>query len=212
MAIETEFDNPGPKELRCKGCNQPMVSVPFWTGRIWIYPTCHQECYEKDYSVKVVSRKQVPERFKVFEEVKFKDPDALRVAHAFGLDSGFKTLAIIGVRASGKSRLMWHVLGRFFEEVQRRTTKDRWVEYWIYPDLMTEWDRDELKKVKTCQFCFIDDIGVTEAYGKERSQLQDVIRARVQKDQWTFLTIDDPSFDPGFKDLFRQRAVEIYVE
>lgn len=212
MGLDTPLDNPGPKEIRCKGCNEVMTVEPFWTGRRWLYHNCHTECLEKTYQVRVVSKKGFPERFLEFHEAQFTDPDALRVAHAFGLNSGFKTLAIIGDPASGKSRLMWHVIGRFFTEMEQRTKQVRWVDYWLYSDLMSDPDREELKKVKSCQFAFIDDIGATEGFGRARANLQDVIRTRVQKNQWTFLTIDDPRFDPGFKDLFRERAVEIYVE
>ena len=187
--MDTEFDAPESREIRCRGCGKLMMSEPFWTGRIWIYPSCHQGCEDRYYDVKVVAKKSVPDRFKVFEESKFSDADALRVAYAFGPKSGFRTLAFIGEPGHGKSR---------------------WVEYWVFPDLVTE-DRHEITKVKNCQFCFIDDIA-GEAKGIQRSNVQDAIRARVQKNQWTFLTIDDPSFDPGFKDLFRQRAVEVYVE
>jgi DNA replication protein DnaC len=210
--IKTEFDEPEPKQILCAGCGKAMTVKAFWTGRIWVYPSCHDWCSEKAYDLNVIRKRKVPARFTAFDEIMFRDPEALSAARAFNPDSALKTLAIIGMPASGKSRLMWYVMGRFFDLVQKRTKKERWVHYWIFPDLITELDRSEIAKVKTAEFCFIDDIGSTESYGRERAQLQDVIRARVQKGQWTFLTIDDASFDPGFKDLFRERAVEIYVE
>jgi DNA replication protein DnaC len=212
--IITDLDSPGGRDIKCVGCGEIMHDVqPFWTGRSWIYASVHEECKQKSYDLKVVSKKVIPERFRSFDEFQFRDTEAMRIAQAFDLDVGYKTLAIIGSPGTGKSRLMWHVLGRFFKEVQRLTLKDRWVEYWIFSDLVIEPERGELAKVKSCQFCFIDDIGVTKGtQTRERVRLQDVIHARVQKGQWTFLTIDDPEFDPGFKDLFRERAVEVYVE
>ena len=69
-----------------------------------------------------------------------------------------------------------------------------------------------LAAIKSSRFCFIDDIGCVDSFGRERAQLQQVIRNRVQKGQWTFLTIDNMDFDAGFDDLFVERAVKIFIK
>ena len=62
------------------------------------------------------------------------------------------------------------------------------------------------------QYVFIDDIGSVECYGRERANLQNLIRARIQKGQWTFLTIDSMNFDPDLKHVLTGRAVDIWID
>ncbi len=111
-----------------------------------------------------------------------------------------------------QSRLMWAIIQTFFDELEVDTGLRRWVDYYLFTDLITEQDKSVLAKVKMGRYVFIDDIGCTDSYGRERAQLQDVIRTRVQKEQWTFLTIDSPDFDPGLKDFFRDRALDIWID
>jgi DNA replication protein DnaC len=189
----------------------PHVWLP--SRQRWVLATTvHTECLERSYEqpAKAVIQK-VPERFQGFEACKFSDPEALEVAERFNLTTGYRAIAIIGNPGKGKSRLMWHVVEGFFEDLKKLGSQ-RWVDYWVFPDLVTDFDKYLLKKVKESTYAFIDDVGSTQAFGRERAQLQDVIRARIQNKRWTFLTIDNPEFDPNFKDLFRERAVEIYVE
>lgn len=208
--IKTDLDRPPDKEIECRICGKPMtVSWHLFMGR-WAHGNCHDQCVENlERSTPGSKRRRVvPERFMDFYLDRLPDLGAARKALNFDIDNAYRALAIIGVRGMGKSRLMWEVVKEFFAKPQLTS----WVEYAIFPDLMTDFERATIIKLKAARYAFIDDIGSTESYGRERAQLQDVIRTRVQKQMWTFLTIDDPSFDAGFEDLFRDRAVVVYVK
>jgi hypothetical protein len=215
--LETEFDKPPDKIINCMLCELPLKVTHHWMPVInhWMHPTCHDHCVE-DWERKTSCGKlapwqrDIPERFRSFDLGKVPPERRPLVAEVsdFGPDNQYKTLAIIGPPGTAKSRMMWNALKGFFDVL----ANNRWVDYYLFTDLMTEFDRNQISKLKMSKYAFVDDIGATESYGRERAQLQDAIRTRVQKSQWTFLTIDDPSFDPGFDDLFRERAVVIYVK
>jgi hypothetical protein len=212
--IETEFDMPDDVTIPCEYCGQLMQVTHFWlpSRKRWaLSRTVHDECMEKSWKKfgKPVSQ-AVPERFQGFDPTKFGDQAALEAAMKFQ-EYPFRTIAIIGEPGKGKSRLMWYVVQLFFTELAK-FGQMRWCDYWIFPDLVTDFDNILLRKVKESGYAFIDDVGSTHAFGRERAQLQDVIRSRVQNKRFTFLTIDNPEFDPDFKHLFKERAVEIYVE
>jgi DNA replication protein DnaC len=212
--IETALDKPPDREVNCPLCGQPFTVRYHWIEIInkWLAPSCHDRCCraweEQQRAInKAIALHQVPQRFSDFELSQLPDQRAARLASGFAPDCDFHTLAIIGVPGMGKSRLMWHTIERFFHD-----RGSGWPEYAIFPDIMTDFDRALLTKLKHAKFAFIDDIGSTESHGRERALLQDVIRTRVQKGQWTFLSIDNLEFDPGFEDLFRDRAVVVYVK
>jgi DNA replication protein DnaC len=215
--LETEFDKPPDKEIKCMLCEQPLTVTHHWIPVLnkWMHATYHDACVEqwerKNRSGKAAPwQRDIPERFRHFDitRVPVEDQKAAAEASDFGPDGQYKTLVLTGPPGSAKSRIMWNAIKGFFDVLGN----NRWVDYYLFTDLMTEFDRNQISKLKMSKYAFVDDIGATESYGRERAQLQDAIRARVQKSQWTFLTIDDPSFDPGFEDLFRERAVVIYVK
>jgi DNA replication protein DnaC len=213
--IETELDRPQDKEIACLLCGKALKVTHHWVAVInrWLHPSCHNRCVEdwqknnKINSGKNAQAHEVPKRFEDFQLGLLPDQGAARSAGNFDPTSAHHALAIIGPRGTGKSRLMWKTVETFFGDLGTG-----WPEYALFPDIMTDFDRALIGKLKNARYAFIDDIGSTESYGRERALLQDVIRSRVQKQQWTFLTIDDPSFDPGFEDLFRDRAHVIYVK
>lgn len=209
--LETEFDKPLDKEILCMLCHQPLTVTHHWIAGLdhWMHPTCHNRCvqnWEAQNRATKADVHEVPERFRDFELSRLPDREAARAAANFGPNNAYHTCAIIGPPGTGKSRLMWKTIQAFFEDHGAG-----WPEYAIFPDIMSDFDRAIITKLKSARYVFIDDIGSTESYGRERALLQDVIRARVQKGHWTFLTIDNLDFDKGFDDLFRDRATVIYV-
>jgi hypothetical protein len=219
--VRTPLDNfdgeisPTPLHIDCALCGKPMVARYHYLFGRWLHSTVHDKCAEAhdrksgQRSAKGVEQ-EIPPRFAHFD-AKMAIAEAVDAVVSFSPASELKTLAVIGVPARAKSRLMWSVIQGFFGELERKTGLQRWVDYYIFPDLVTEYDRGVFTKIKLGKYVFIDDIGCTESYGRERAAVQDVIRARVQKNMWTFLTIDDPEFD-RFKDIFRDRAVEVWIK
>lgn len=209
-------------DWECKICKKPMRVTWHWmevegvTKRGWVHPTVHDACatkWERDQAIKQTPEieQEIPERYRNFSVERFGNKEALEAAAGFYPDSQYHTIAFYGKVGSGKSRLMWNLIQGFFDEVLMETTYRSWVDYYQFSDLMTEYDRKRLSEIKDAKYVFIDDIGSTEAGGQQRVVLQDVIRARVMSGKWTFLTIDNLDFDPGFKDLFRDRAIVIEV-
>jgi hypothetical protein len=219
--VRTPLDNfdgelsPTPLHIDCALCGKPLVARYHYLFGRWLHSTVHNKCVE-EYDRKIAQRssksadQEMPPRFAHFE-ARLAIAEAVEAVEGFSPDSELKTLAIIGVPARAKSRLMWCVIQGFFAELERKTGLRRWVDYYIFPDLVTEYDKNVLTKVKLGKYVFIDDVGCTESYGRERAAVQDVIRTRVQKGMWTFLTIDDPEFD-RFKDIFPGRAVEVWIK
>lgn len=210
--IRTALDKPQDKEIACMICQEPIQVSHHYIEVLekWMHATVHQRCLENwdvRQGIKKQPQHEVPERFRDFELELLPDQQAARAASNFGPDAQYHTLAIIGPRGNGKSRLMWKVIQAFHEDLGG----GGWPEYATFADVMTDFSRTLITRLKIARYVFIDDIGSTESFGHARAQLQNVIRARVQKGHWTFLTIDDPAFDPGFEDLFRHRAVVIYV-
>jgi hypothetical protein len=216
--VRTEFETPEPLHTKCLICDQPLVSYYHWIPVLnyWMRSSCHAQCVEtwkRDNRGKDTQpfERPVPERFAHFDP-RQANAEALKAVQGFWHASALKTLVIAGVPARGKSRLMWATIASYFDELEQETGAKRWVDYYLFTDLITEWDRTLLSKVKMGKYVFIDDVGSTDCYGRERAQLQDVIRTRVQKGQWTFLTIDSMDFDPGLPDFFKERAVTVYLD
>ena len=212
--VKTDLDQP--TRVKCAICDQLLVANYHWLFGRWVHATVHERCaqdWEKNFAgrYRKVNTQEIPPRFNEFHPLKL-DKRAVAACSAFSPKSELKTLAIIGERATGKSRLMWATIQGFFDELEIDTGLRQWVDYYLFADLMTEFDRNALVRVKAGRYVAIDDIGCTDSYGRERAQLQDVIRTRVQKGMWTFLTIDNPEFDSGFTDLFRDRALTVYTD
>jgi hypothetical protein len=211
--VKTDLDRPEPTRVKCAICDQMLVANHYWLFGKWLHATVHEKClqdWEKNVGHRKVNPQEIPPRFAEFDPTKV-DRRVLAACGGFSPESNLKTLAIIGERATGKSRLMWATIQSFFGELERLTGMLAWVDYYLFTDLITEFDRNALVRVKAGRYVAIDDIGCTDSFGRERAQLQDVIRTRVQKGMWTFLTIDNPEFDAGFNDLFRDRALTVYT-
>lgn len=200
--------------VECALCHKPLIAHWHHLMGSWLHATVHNKCadgYDRKPGSSQAVDQPIPDRFAQFDPERA-DKEAVVACGAFSPESKLKVLAIIGVPARGKSRLMWATIQAFFGELERTTGAKRWCEYYLFADLVSELDRTVLAKAKMSRYCFIDDIGSTESYGRERAALQDVIHTRVKKQQWTFLTIDNVDFDARFEDLFRDRAVTVYLE
>ena len=214
--VRTQLDgDPEPVIVTCAICSKPLKARYHWLFNRWIRGTVHDQCsqdWEKKhaFSKPQPKEREMPPRFEGFDSSRA-NAEALAVCGAFSPSSALHTLAIIGLPARGKSRLMWATITSFFDELERATGERRWVDYYLFTDLAFEPERAALAKAKIGKYVFIDDIGSTESYGRDRAQIQDVIRTRIQKGMWTFLTIDNQDFDQGFKDIFRDRAVDIWI-
>lgn len=215
MAIfHSELDPPEPiTGYNCRLCGAPLKLVQWhWVYDRWLHDTVHVRCAEEwekrkaTEGVKAMER-EIPERFRHFDAKKA-NQEALWRAQEFSPESDKKTLAIVGVPGRGKSRLMWAIVEQFFAELGG----SRWVEYFLFEDLITEFDRNALTKLKGAKHAFIDNVGGVESYGRERAQLQSVIRTRINKGMWTFLTIDNIDFDSGLKALCRDRALFVVID
>jgi DNA replication protein DnaC len=216
--IHIPLDRPGDIQWTCKVCGEEMTASYFWLLSRWMHPTIHDKCasvYNKNMaesqSKLTVLEREMPERFLEFDPAKA-NGEALAAASEFLPDSRLKTLVIIGVRARGKSRLMWAIVTQFFDVLHRETGAKRWVDYFLFADLISEQERSALNRLKLAKYAFLDDVGSVESYGRERAALQQVIRARIQKNEWTFMTVDNLSFDPGLEDLCIGRAEVIWMD
>ena len=231
MTVEIDFDDPeqdysgienGPTSEywtgKCLWCHQPL-KARFWMlqGKR-LRPTVHDRCaqaYEKmlhDPRKTVEGDAQIPERFRHWDPAKFPDKHAFSVAQSFDPKSQFKVLAILGDPGKGKSRLMWQIIRQFFEIWSEERHQSRWVEYFLFSDLASEYDQSKIMKVKMAQFAFLDDLTELPA-GRTRAQIQEVVRYRVQTQKWTFLTIDKDAFDEDLlTNVFRERAITVKVK
>jgi hypothetical protein len=217
----TPLDQPPDEVVECRLCGRPLTVRYHWIEVIdkWMRPSCHDECCERYDADRCAGAKtldngdrEIPEHFREFD-VNKADQDALEACSMFTPDSRLKTLALIGVPRRGKSRLMWITIKWFFDLLERNRGMRRWVDYFLFSDLVSGLDRNLLAKLKMSKFAFVDNLGEVESYGKERASLQQILRTRVQKgDNWTFLTIDSISFDPGLIDVMNNRAEVIYID
>jgi DNA replication protein DnaC len=208
----SEWDKPLDKTINCVLCHSPLKVTYHWIVNHWLHATVHDQCaanFEKRLKGKKALITEIPERFQHWDSAQFSNQQAVADASSFDLNAAYTVLALVGLPGRGKSRLMWHVVSQFFSDLP-----GKWVDYFLFVDLMSgEYDQSRIIKIKTSPFVFIDDIGCTESYGRTRAQLQDAIRYRVQMRRWTFLTIDDPSFDNGLiENVFRDRAVVVIFD
>jgi chromosomal replication initiation ATPase DnaA len=211
------LEKPEPVQTKCAICYQPLRANFYWMVNRWIRTTVHDKCAEAfDASRSGTIRGEenatnVPERFTVFNHGQFWDKHALFEVKDFLPDSRLKTLALIGDSGLGKSRLMWAVIQQFFDQLRLENGYQSKIQYFIFADVLSEFDRNKLLAIKGAKYAFIDDIGAVDSHGQPRAQLQQVIRARIQTGMWTFLTVDNEDFDPGMRDVFRGRAKVIFI-
>jgi predicted AAA+ superfamily ATPase len=148
-----------------------------------------------------------------FDPEKFGHEKAQAQAVEFGPSAERHSLALIGPARQGKSRLMWKVVQQFFDDLQNLEGNQDWVDQIYFEELMVDFQRSAIDRVAQSRYCFIDNIGCVDSYGRERAQLQSAIRTRVRDNRWTFLTIDNlQNFDPGLADILKSRAKVIYIE
>lgn len=210
------LEKPEPVQFRCAICYRPMTANFHWMVNRWIHTTVHDTCAKafdasRSGTLKGEDNINVPERFSIFNHGQFWDKHALEEVKDFLPDSPLKTLALIGDSGLGKSRLMWAVIQVFFDALRLENGYQSKIQYFIFADVLSEFDRNKLLGIKQAKYAFIDDIGAVESHGVQRSQLQQVIRARIQTSMWTFLTIDNEDFDPGLRDVLQGRAKVIFI-
>jgi hypothetical protein len=204
-------------EGKCLFCHKPLKARYWLLNGKRLRPTVHDWCADRygkmlhDPRKTVEADAQVPERFRHWELAKFPNKHAFSLAQSFDPDSRYKTLVIMGDPGKGKSRLAWQVIRQFFEIWAEKRHQSRWVEYFTFSDLFTEYDQSKISRAKLAQFVFIDDLAKGTP-GRTMALIQEVVRYRVKGERWTFLTVDDEAFDAGLQDLFRERAVVVTVE
>jgi DNA replication protein DnaC len=231
MTVQVDFDEEdeqpaavenGPTNLwwegQCLFCRKPLRARYWMLMGKPLRPTVHEQCAQRynkmlhDPRKTVPGDAEIPERFRFWDFAKFPDKHAFSLAQSFDPDSQYKTLAILGNPGKGKSRLMWQVVRQFFEIWAEQKNQSRWVEYYLFSDLMTEYDQSKISKAKAAQFCFIDDLADAPS-GRVKAAVQEVVRYRVQSQKWTFLTIDSDKFDPDLlTNVFRERALKVEVQ
>lgn len=224
LILEPDTDPLGPAEQLaetwerpCKFCREPLRGhFWLWGGKKFYGATCHQVCVER-YKAKLQAdtvtpaAQEIPERFREWDNAKFKFPRARLDAADFLPDSKLKTVALLGPVGLGKSRLAWQIVTQFFREWSRQRGQTRWPDYFLASDLLTEYDQSRVNRIKQCQFTFIDDLGDFPS-GRMKSTLQQLIRYKVQAGHWLFLTIDDIRFDEDLvKHVFVDRALKIII-
>jgi hypothetical protein len=79
-------------------------------------------------------------------------------------------------------------------------------------DLIAELDRNAIARIKNDAFVFVDDVGAVDCFGREKGMIQAAIRARVEHNVWTFLTIDASAFDPDLITQLRERQILITLD
>jgi len=223
MTIEINFDDDelpenGPTnewwEGKCLLCHQPIRARYWMVMGKRMHGTVHEGCcdrYERELHGQKTEQVAIPERFKEWDTEKFPDKQAFAAAQAFDPDSKYKTLALLGDPGKGKSRLMWQIVRQFFEVWAEQRRQSRWVEYFLFSDLATEYDQSRITKVKMSQFVFLDDLTELPP-SRTKALIQEVVRYRVQTQKWTFLTIDKAEFDPDLiHHVCHERAVVVKV-
>jgi DNA replication protein DnaC len=217
--FESELEKPADKEILCGWCGEKMTVTHHWIPVLnhWTHAAIHVRCQDEYYrqasqkSHKSQER-EIPERFIRFDPT-LADSSALDACAAFTPDSKLRTLVLVGVPRRGKSRIMWATIAQFFDLLELQTGVRRWVDYYLFADLVSELDRGQLNRLKVAKYAFLDDVGSVESYGRERAALQQVIRARIQSNRdWFFLTIDSLNFDLGLQDFLKGRATTHYID
>lgn len=217
MSAQNPLEPPPDKVVQCSICGEPLKINFIWfeLGRRWIqsssvHAACWEEWNKKEPSRNVVQL--IPPHYREISPVRF-DHKVLAQAGGFRPDNAKRILAIIGQPRKGKTQLAWWIIARFFRQLEEDTGYRRWVDYFLFTELMADYDKTRNQMLMGSKYLFVDDIGCVESYGRDRAALQAVIRSRISQNRWTFLTIDNlPSFDPGLEEILQAGAVNIVVE
>jgi hypothetical protein len=219
--VITELDRPPDRDdFPCLICGQPMHVSYIWVGgdhprAHWmqnasVHPKCLERYNAQPMGARIV-KQEVPEHFRDFDSTRC-NPRALDLAADFGPRSKKHILAVLGLPHRGKSRLLWASVKGFFDELKSTSGRSFWVSYFSFLELIAELDREAIARLKNETFVFVDDIGAVDCYGRERGMIQAAIRSRVQRNAWTFLTIDSVEFDPDLITQLRERAILITLD
>jgi DNA replication protein DnaC len=204
--VPTELDKPADLlNYPCKLCGKPLARVEhFWVLNRWMHISVHNRCAEEWSRVKAAPKRElkIPERFQSFDN-RLANGEAARLCGAFSPQSNVKTLAILGLPGQGKSRLLWETAKTFMEDLGHGELVP-----FQFEALITEFDKSNFIKLSQARYVLLDDVGSCESYGRERAALQAALRSRIKRgDLWTFLTIDNLSFDPELEHVFKGRAL-----
>jgi DNA replication protein DnaC len=219
--LHTRLDKPPDRDdFPCRLCGEPMKVSYIWVGgdhprAHWVLNhTVHARClknWDAQRPVGKIVSQQVPEGFRDFDGKRI-DERAMAAAAEFTCDSAKHVLAILGLPHRGKSRLMWATIQGFFDALKRTTGRSSWVSYFSFVELIAELDRVAIARIKNEGYVFVDDVGSVDSFGREKASLQAAIRARVQRNAWTFLTIDSAGFDPDLVTELRDRSTLIILD
>lgn len=219
--IWTQLDKPEDRhDFRCLLCNKPMTVSYVWFGgdhprAHWaqdrsVHVKCAEQRSSRPYGGKVV-KDEVPERFREFDGNRC-DQRTKDIATQFTPQSDKHILAVSGPPHRGKSRLVWVTIKGFFDQLRESSGKSAWVSYFTFVELIAEINRDAIARIKNDPFVFVDDLGCVDSFGRERGMLQAAIRARVQRNAWTFLTFDSATFDPDLLTQLKDRSTLIVLD
>lgn len=201
-----EFDDkPDDYHGTCELCGKPLYITHHRLFDRWHATRAHERCIDERFSTtKPKKPRVVPARFGEFDPTKA-DKRAMGLCAGFSPESKVRTLAILGVPALGKSRLLWATAIQFFDDLGGTA----WVDAFGFEKLVAELDRAALAKITNARYVLVDDIGCIESYGRERAALQAALRARIKGGKWTFLTVDNMDFDPGLEDVLKHHALVV---
>ena len=211
---EEDFISDEPTEpIRCMLCGGLMAANYLWWEGSWHRShTVHESCLNRwnKKESKPGKKRYVPEKFTNFDGTRL-DPDAVALAAEFSPDSEHHTLAIVGLPGRGKSRLVWASVKGFFDQLELEGTRT-WVEYYSFADVIAEYDKGKIAQIKNARYVFVDNIGCVDSFGRERAALQAALRARVERNAWTWLSIDAVSFDPDLVKQLQDKSTLILLE
>jgi hypothetical protein len=215
--VPTDLDKPPDMTVQCLICKEPLKVTHYWIATFghWMRPSIHNRCVDRyarhmaGVNAKDVSR-EIPERYTGFNG-NLCPPGALQEVAEWGPDHKWRVCAIVGSPHKGKSRLAWATVTQYFDLLYESTGAKRWVDYFQFETLMSEFDRATINKIANAHFAFIDDVGAIDSYGRERALLQAAIRTRIKGNKTTLLTIDDMGFDPELEHVLKGRALVVPV-
>src|SRR5258708_19198515 len=143
--VRTPLDGkPEPITVPCMLCNEPFIAKYHWLFSRWIRSTSHEKCADAYDRQKVGANQPVerpiPPRYRDFDATRA-NAEALQAAESFSHRSDLKTLAIGGVAARGKSRLMWAIIQAVVHELEGETGLGRWGDDDLRTDPVREPDK-----------------------------------------------------------------------
>lgn len=214
--VEINFDeeaNVMPTDpIYCMLCGGELRGVGyFWWQRGWHRSqTVHQACLERREKPRGAKAQWIPDKFAHFDGSRI-DPEAVTQAAEFSPEYSRHILAVVGLPGRGKSRLVWATVKGFVDQLELAGKTAR-VDYFSFCELVSEYDKQKIAELKNCRYAFVDNIGSVDSFGRERASLQAAIRARLERNAWTFLSIDSLSFDPDLERQLQERALLILFD